>query len=79
MFSLSRLSAVDALYRAVNLARTMTLVTRHRAFLILCLVILPFAGASAAPKETADLQTMMSSDEFKASGLEKFLLKSFRT
>ncbi len=49
----------------------MILVTRQSAFLILCLVILPFAGASAAPKETADLQTMMSSDEFKAAGLEK--------
>ncbi len=50
----------------------MILATTRRAILILCLLsFFPLAFSSAAPKETADLQQMMSADEFKAAGLEK--------
>ncbi len=49
----------------------MILATNRHAILILCLLSFPLGANSAAQKETADLQQMMSADEFKAAGLEK--------
>ncbi len=49
----------------------MILATNRRAILILCLLSFPLGAIAAAQKETADLQQMMSADEFKAAGLEK--------
>jgi len=49
----------------------MVIVPSRSAILILFLLAMPVAPALAAQKESADLQTMMSPDEFKAAGLEK--------